>query len=86
MMCYPLDGLKPEVVAARCKGLIVFVIKIPGKSGALSIRYPSASAALDKLREMHADGIIEIVVQNAKGDLVTLDELGAVATNAIQET
>ncbi len=54
---------------------VVFAITIPGKSGALTVRYPSASAALAKIREMEADGAVDIDVKNAKGEPVLVDEL-----------
>ncbi len=61
---------------------VVFAITIPGKSGALTVRYPSASAALAKIREMEADGAVDIDVKNAKGDPVQVDELESQAEEA----
>lgn len=60
----------------------MFAIVIPGKAGAVIVRYASAMDALTKYREMEADGFTNIDVKDAKGENVSASELEARAREA----
>ena len=53
----------------------MFAIVVPGKVGALNVRFPSAAEALRKYREMEADGLTMIDLRDGKGDEISPSDL-----------
>lgn len=63
----------------------MFAIVVPGKVGAMSVRYASAADALKKYREMEADGLINIDLRNAKGEPVGAFDLEQLAKTEAED-
>lgn len=57
----------------------MFAIVVPGKVGAMSVRYATAGDALAKYREMEAEGVINIDLRNAKGEPIGAFDLSEIA-------
>ena len=53
----------------------MYAIVVPGKVGAVSVVYASAAEALEKYRQMEAEGLRNIDVKNARGEPVNVSDL-----------
>jgi len=60
----------------------MFSIEIPGRAGAVGVRFGSAADAIAKYRELEAEGFANIDVKNAKGDKVSVSALEQLARDA----